>query len=127
MRIGDGERLREKPHMIEDYQFGTMTVTGQKHSQDLKIVEGEILGGWWRKEGHSVHPEDVEDVLGVKPEFLVVGMGQPGLMQVTPELRSALADARVHLIELPTAQAVETFNELLRKGRKVAGAFHLTC
>ena len=113
--------------MIEDYQFGTMTVMGQRHSQDLKIVEGEIIGRWWRKEGHSVHPEDVEDVLGVKPEFLVVGMGQPGLMQVTPELRSALAGARVHLIELPTAQAVETFNELLRKGRKVAGAFHLTC
>lgn len=113
--------------MIEDYRFGTMTVLGRAHSQDLKIVEGEVVEGWWRKEGHDVHPEDVVDVLLAKPEFLVVGMGQPGRMQVTPELRSALADARVHLIELPTAQAVESFNELVRKGRKVAGAFHLTC
>lgn len=113
--------------MIEDYQFGTMTIMGRKHSRDLKIVEGKIIEGWWRKEGHGVHPEDVDDILLFKPEFLVVGMGQPGLMQVTPELRTALAGARVHLIELPTAQAVDTFNELFRKGRKVAGAFHLTC
>jgi len=113
--------------MIEDYQFGTMTVMGRQHSQDLKIVEGEIIERWWRKEGHGVLPEDVDDILLAKPEFLVVGMGQPGRMLVTPELRRALEDARIHLIELPTAQAVDSFNELIRKGRRVAGAFHLTC
>lgn len=113
--------------MIDDYQFGSMTILGNKHAQDLKIVEGNVSGGWWRKEGHSVHLEDVDDILRAKPEVLVVGMGEPGRMVVTLELRSALAEARVQLIELPTRQAVEQFNEILRRGGKVAGAFHLTC
>lgn len=113
--------------MIENFQFGIMTISGRNHTSDLKIVNGLVVAGWWRKEGHSVHFEDVDDILEAKPEVLVVGTGQPGRMQVTGELKSALADSRIKLIEEPTAQAVESFNALLRKGKKVAGAFHLTC
>lgn len=113
--------------MIEDYQFGMMTIRGRKHTRDLKVVDGQVVEAWWRKEGHSVCGEDVADVLGAKPEVFVVGTGQPGLMQVTPELRSILTEVHIDLVEEPTAHAVSTFNALLRKGKRVAGAFHLTC
>lgn len=113
--------------MIEDFRFGSMTVNGRKYTSDLKIVGGKVVESWWRKEGHSVHLEDVNDILAYSPDFLVVGMGEPGRMQVTGTLKSVLAEADINLIEEPTPQAVQSFNGLCRKGKKVAGAFHLTC
>jgi len=113
--------------MIEDYRFGSITVEGREYLKDLKIVQGRVMPGWWRKEGHSVDIEDMDDILSAMPDILVVGMGQPGRMQVSESLQRALAEARIRLIEEPTPQAAKTFNQLSEKGLNVAGAFHLTC
>lgn len=113
--------------MIQDYQFGSMTVAGKTYRQDLKIIRGEVLPRWWRNEGHTVDVNDVADIFAARPDFLVVGQGKPGHMQVTGTLRSALQEAGIELIEEPTAAALMTFNRLQREGKNVAGAFHLTC
>jgi hypothetical protein len=54
-------------------------------------------------------------------------MGLPGRMKVTDELLERLAAAGTSLIDEPTPGAVATFNRLNKSGKKVAGAFHLTC
>lgn len=113
--------------MIQEYRFGSMKVAGRTYHDDLKIIAGEVHARWWRKEGHTVEVDDVSDILAVRPDILVVGQGKPGYMQVTASLRSVLADAGIHLIEEPTATALQTFNRLQQEGRNVAGAFHLTC
>ena len=113
--------------MIEEYQFGSMKIAGKRYRNDLKIVGERVIAGWWRREGHSVEEADVDDILAAKPGILVVGMGNPGRMQVTDPLRSALAGAGIRLIEEPTAAALQTFNRLSAEGKDVAGAFHLTC
>jgi len=113
--------------MIKDYQFGRMIVREKEHHSDLKIIGEEVIPSWWRKEGHVVDVEDVDDILAANPEILVVGMGDPGRMQVSDSLRSALASTHIQLIEEPTAEAAAIFNRLSKSGRKVAGAFHLTC
>jgi hypothetical protein len=86
-----------------------------------------VIPDWWRREGHSVEEADVDDVIAAKPGILVVGMGDPGRMQVRGSLRSALADAGISLVEEPTASALHTFNRLSAEGEDVAGIFHLTC
>ena len=113
--------------VIKSYQFGSMTVGGKEHHSDLKVIAGKVIASWWRKEGHVVDVEDVDDILAARPETLVVGRGDPGNMQVSDSLRAALASAHIQLIEGPTAQAIATFNRLSESDRKVAGAFHLTC
>ncbi|HOV85121.1 MAG TPA: MTH938/NDUFAF3 family protein [Syntrophobacteraceae bacterium] len=113
--------------MISGYQFGRILIEGKAYRSDLKILGGKVLPDWWRKEGHEVAPEDVEDILSAQPEILVVGMGEPGRMQVLESLRSRLVQANIQLLEEPTSKAVESFNRLTREGRNVAGAFHLTC
>jgi hypothetical protein len=113
--------------IIEEYHFGSMTIDERRYRNDLKIIKGEVVSSWWRKEGHSVELEDVDDILSAKPRVLVVGTGQPGRMEVTRSLRSALDEAGIQLIEEPTALAMHTFNRLQRRGENVAGAFHLTC
>jgi len=113
--------------MIEHFTFGSMTIDGKRYQSDLKIVGGQVVSKWWRRESHSLEEADIDDILSAKPDVFVVGTGQPGRMQVTGSLRSVLADAKIQLIEEPTAEAFRTFNRLSKEGRNVAAAFHMTC
>jgi hypothetical protein len=112
---------------IDDYRFGEIEVDGRKYYGDIKIVDGSVISNWWRAEGHELTGADIEDILSEAPEILVVGTGMPGRMKVMDELRERLAAAGISLVDEPTPQAVATFNRLKKSGKKVAGAFHLTC
>ncbi len=113
--------------MIDGYRFGSMTVDGNSYNSDLKIINGRVAPGWWRRRGHEVSAEDVDDVLAAQPEILVVGCGMPGQMRVLPALAKMLSECGIRLIQRPTDEAVRIFNELSGEGKRVAGAFHLTC
>ena len=110
-----------------EFSFGRIVANGQICNHDIKIVEGTLLPAWWRKSGHTVEIEDVQDALDTDPEILVIGTGQPGYMRITDSLKEHLAENSVKLIEEPTPKAIETFNRLFKKGRRVAGGFHVGC
>lgn len=114
------------PPAIDHYRFGAITVDGQRHTRDLIILPERVIAGWWRKEGHMLHPDDLTVVLEAVPEVLVVGTGAYGMMRVTEETRLALEAAGIRLVVAPTAEAVKTYNDLCEKAR-VAAALHLTC
>jgi hypothetical protein len=111
---------------IESYRFGRLVVDGQAHARDVIILPDRIVAGWWRKEGHSLHRDDLGAVFDAKPDLLVVGQGAYGRMQVTDEARHALQGAGIELIARPTKEACQTYNELSER-RSVAAALHLTC
>jgi hypothetical protein len=113
--------------MIDSYHFGAMTVTGKVHRNDLKIIGDQIIGDWWRLEGHALHAEDIADILAAPVEVLVVGTGDAGRMQITPAAARALERQGIQVLALPTRQAAGAFNALRSQGKRVAGAFHLTC
>ena len=113
------------PH-IESYRFGYIRIDGQAHDQDVIILPDRVIGGWWRKEGHVLHPEDLEDVFEAAPQVLVVGQGAYGKMRVTPETQKALSAAGIELVVASTEEACQTYNTL-RESRVVAAALHLTC
>lgn len=113
--------------MIEEYGFGTMTVTGESHRNDLKIIDNQIVGNWWRREGHALYPEDIDDILYSAAEVLVVGTGAYGNMRITEEASKAIKGREIELVAVPTKEAVTIFNTLHGQGKRVAGAFHLTC
>ncbi|MGD8373017.1 MAG: MTH938/NDUFAF3 family protein [Syntrophobacterales bacterium] len=113
--------------MIESYSFGSMTVMGENHRNDLKIIEKQIVGNWWRREGHAVYAEDIDDILYSGAEILVVGTGAYGSMRVTDEAARAIKGRGIELVAVPTKEAATLFNTLVSQGKRVAGAFHLTC
>jgi hypothetical protein len=113
------------PAKIESYQFGHIVIDGQAHHKDVIILPGRVIGGWWRKEGHALHPEDLDAVFEAAPEVLVVGQGAFGRMQITDETEQALRDAGIELIARPTGEAIETYNRL--RDERAAAALHLTC
>jgi hypothetical protein len=113
--------------MIEDYTPGRMTVKGEKHNRDLKIIGDRIVPEWWREADHRLDIGDVGDILNAVPEVLVVGTGYAGNMRVEETLRARLRRDGIEIITQETGDALKTFNELHSKGKDVAGAFHLTC
>lgn len=113
--------------MIEQYSFGNIVVNSVKYINDMKIVQGKVIPEWWRKRGHSVDVDDIQDILKSGPDIVVLGKGLPGLMKATRALREFLKEHNIELIEEKTTKAVETFNRLLKEGQNIAAGFHLTC
>ena len=113
------------PH-IEAYQFGRITIDGETYTRDLIICPDGILTDWWRKEGHSLRPEDLDAVIGLEPEVLIVGCGRDDRLKVPEETRRWITSLGIELIELPTGEACDRYNELAVQSKVIAG-LHLTC
>ena len=113
---------------IQDYGFGRMVIDGEVYRSDVIVYPQRVDASWWRKEGHLLVPEDLPFLPENPPEVLVVGQGKFGMMKISNELKQLLNRLKVELRADKTARAVEIYNELWEKaGRKVIGAFHLTC
>jgi len=112
---------------IDSYQFGEIVIDGVKYTSDCIILGGEVQADWWRRQGHSLCPEDLESVIAAGPSILVVGCGSSGLMVVPETTRQVLQKHDIQLEAFDTRKAVACFNELSRTGANVAAALHLTC
>lgn len=112
---------------IDSYSFGSMTVDGKKYAQDLMIFPDRVKSNWWRKQGHNLVVEDLKEVLEYGPDVLVVGKGASGIMSIPPATREKIEEKGIHLIAESTHEACDRFNEQMKRGRRVVGAFHLTC
>jgi hypothetical protein len=110
---------------IEQYSFGRMVVDGTEHRHDLIVMPDRVLPDWWRKDGHSLAMEDLDEVIDDLPERLVLGCGADGRLKPDPAVVEALRRRGVEVEALPTAEAVERYSEL--DPDRTAAAFHLTC
>lgn len=110
---------------ISDYRFGQVVVNGETHTRDVIVLPTRVVGNWWRKEGHSLVLEDLDDVIDEIPERLIVGCGAASQMRPDPETLEALRRRGIEVEVLPTAEAVRRFGAC-EPGR-TAAALHLTC
>jgi len=111
---------------IEYYSFGRITIDGKTYTSDVIIYPERVDSSWWRKQGHSLHIEDLKDIIPAKPEILVVGTGNTGLMVVPEETMSYLKSKGIEVHVVRTDKATELFNKF-QKDKKVIAALHLTC
>ena len=112
---------------IDSYRFGVIKISGIEYKTDLIIFPDRIKKNWWRKQGHVLALEDIDDVLEFKPEVLVVGTGVSGLMQIPVFTANVLESEGIDLMAENTRQACKIFNNQILKGINVVGAFHITC
>jgi hypothetical protein len=113
---------------IESYSPGHVVVDGVDLNRDVIVLPDRMLPNWWRRDGHSLVIEDLEDVLDELPERLIVGCGYAGRLEPDPSVIEALARRGVKIEALPTPDAVARFEELAaRDPAVVAAALHLTC
>jgi hypothetical protein len=113
---------------IESYSPGRVVVDGVELNRDVIVLPNRVLRNWWRRDGHSLVIQDLDDVLEELPERLIVGCGYSGRLQPEPSVIEALAKRGVKVETLPTDEAVARFEELeTRDPAAVAAALHLTC
>lgn len=112
---------------IEKYEFGKIIIDGRTFDKDLKICINKIIPEWWRKEGHHLYLEDIQDLLEKEPEVLIIGTGYVGMMKVDREVKEYCEKRGISLHVNRTSKAVKLFNELVQQKKKIAAAFHLTC
>jgi hypothetical protein len=110
---------------IRDYRFGHVVVEGQQETRDLIVLPKRVVRDWWRREGHALVLEDLEDVLEDLPERLIVGMGASSQMRPDPAMLECLNERGIEVECLPTDRAVIRFGEL--DPVRTAAALHLTC
>jgi hypothetical protein len=110
---------------VERYEFGRVVVDGQEEQRDLIILPDRVVRNWWRREGHALVLEDLDDVLDDLPERLVIGTGASGRMRPDQDTVQRLKARGVTVESLPTGQAVRRYGEL--QPARTAAALHLTC
>ncbi len=105
-----------------------MVIEGKAYTSDLIIYPERINPSWWRKEGHSLAIEDLEDIIKERPDILIIGTGYHGAMKVPEKIIESLKSSGIKVIVERTEKAVEIYNKMkIDKSKKIAGAFHLTC
>jgi hypothetical protein len=110
---------------VQKYDFGSIVIDGKEYTSDVIVFPDRVKDRWWRKEGHRLDINDLEEVLEFKPEVLVIGTGYLGVMEVPEETLRYLQMKNIEVHVAPTREAIKIFNGL--RGKRAAGAFHLTC
>jgi hypothetical protein len=110
---------------IESYSFGRVTVDGREETADVIVLPERIVRNWRRRDGHSLVPEDLDEVLEELPGRLVIGTGADGRLHPDPVTLELLRQRGIQVESLPTDEAVRRLQELDPAG--TAAALHLTC
>jgi len=113
------------PH-IESYAFGKIVIDAKEYTSDLLILPGAVRAGWRRKDGHKLRFDDLTEAVDAKPQVLIIGTGNVGLMKVPQKVLDRLAAQGIRTEVDKTAVACQRYNELA-KTMQVAAALHLTC
>jgi len=125
MKPGTGRR-RDKLMHIDHYSFGTIVIDGNTYTSDVIVYPDRVDSSWWRQEGHVLQKADLKDILAAKPDILIVGTGDSGVMNVPEGTLRFLESHNITVHIEKTGKAVELFNNR-PSDKKVIGAFHLTC
>jgi hypothetical protein len=110
---------------IELYRFGRVVIDGTEQTRDVIVLPHRVVTNWWRRDGHALVLEDLEEVLEELPDRLVVGTGADGRMRPDPACLDQLMERGVEVEVLRTDEAIHRY-EMLDQ-RRTAAALHLTC
>ncbi len=113
--------------IIASYSFGRIEIDHKTYSKDIIILpDGGIVSPWWRRQGHRLEIDDLDELISTRPEGIVAGTGTSGLVKPSIELQEFLAHQSIEFVAQPTGDAVQTYIRL--SGTKKTGAcIHLTC
>ena len=112
---------------VTNYSFGHIEIDGKAFEHDVVVTPREVHSNWWRKEGHRLSPEDLGWVVEGRGEVVVIGKGFNSCMDVPSETIEFLEKHKMKVLATDTKRATEEFNRLEKEGKRVVGAFHLTC
>lgn len=112
--------------MIDAFRFGEMIIDGRCYRTDIVLYPDHVEALWERCEQHVVKIADMRKILLLRPEYLLIGAGQPGLLHVLWETQEYILQQGIQLVTVPTENAIRLYNRIYDKCL-IIGAFHLGC
>jgi hypothetical protein len=116
---------------IDKTKFGSVTVSGEKYAHDILIrLNGKVekrkkkLSKKVFGTSHLISLAEAEHVYEDGAKRLIIGSGQSGMVELSPEAVSFFQKKKCAVEMLATPQAIRCWNEA--EGR-VIGLFHVTC
>ena len=110
---------------IEDYSFGRVVVDGREETRDVIVLPDRVVRNWWRRDGHGLVLEDLEEVLDELPARLLIGTGAYGRLTPDSAILAELSERGVAVEALATEEAVRRYKAL--NPAETAAALHVTC
>ena len=116
---------------IDKTKFGTVTVAGEKYEHDIVIrLSGKVekrkkkLSKEVYGTSHVISLAEAEYLYEDGAERVIIGSGQNGMVQLSPEAAAFFKRKKCASELLPTPKAILRWNEA--KGPFI-GLFHVTC
>ena len=119
---------------ITNLSWGRIEVTVNGRSRrfrDCKVWPGGATDWDWNETGTrhqpGIQPADIEDILDRDVDVMILSRGMNLMLQTRRKTEKLLQSRGIEYHMEQTPWAIELFNELIKKGRKVGGIFHSTC
>jgi hypothetical protein len=118
---------------IEATQFGSITLGGVVYDHDVLVCPDARVKRRKKKlskavygTSHTISLAEAKYVYGQGEgaERLIIGGGQYGRVELSPEAAEYLTRKRCDVVLLPTPEVIATWNEATGKA---IGLFHVTC
>lgn len=88
------------------------------------MLPDRVMSDWWRRDGHSLALEDLDEVFDELPERLILGVGAYGRLHPDPAAIAELERRGIAVECLRNHEAVRRYGEL--DERRTAAALHVT-
>jgi hypothetical protein len=119
-----------KPH-IDYTEFGQINIDGKVFEYDVVIrLDGTLerrnkkLSKRVYGTSHTLSVDEAKDLYEAGAEYLIIGSGQYGVLELSPEAANFLKEKGITITIDKTPESAEVWNEL--EGN-VIGLFHVTC
>ncbi|MGH3082999.1 MAG: Mth938-like domain-containing protein [Gaiellaceae bacterium] len=118
---------------IDRTAFGSITVDGSVFEHDVIIgPDGQVkkrkkkLSKAVYGTSHTISLDEAKHVCNQGPDAdrLIVGSGQYGNVELSPEAAAYVEERNFSVVLMPTPEVIDVWNET--KGRAI-GLFHVTC
>jgi hypothetical protein len=116
---------------IDKTKFGSITVSGEKYEHDILIrLNGKVekrkkkLSKKVFGTSHIVSLEEAEYIYEDGAKRFIIGSGQSGMLELSPEADSFFRQKKCTVELLATPQAIHCWNEA---ESPAVGLFHVTC
>jgi len=112
--------------MIESYTFGEFRIKGERYDSNVILIMDNVKKAR-HLPNHKLSLNDFTEIIESSPEYVIIGTGASGVMSVPDSIKEFIEEKNIKLIIEKTKDACETYNDLLEKGKKIAGFLHNTC
>ncbi len=110
--------------LIQAYRDQQIIINERTHISSLIVLPDQLIPDWPVSDYLQLTETHFDDLLGAKPDLVLLGTGK--LQQFPPtKLYRSLIDAGIGMEVMTTAAACRTYNILAAEGRRVAAALIL--